>query len=143
MGGGRAIAWTDTLQFLLFMTGATSALAYIVTHVPGEFSGEIAMISGQRALVRGRVGESGEFLEIEDEGKGFPPAMLDVNSDDLPSAFGVGLRGMNERMRELGGSLELKPTKQGAIVRAIVPRKQTHPEIEQQNTTAEERSSAA
>src|SRR5581483_9609877 len=39
----------------------------IVTHVPGEFTGEIAMISGQRALVRGRVGEAGEFLEIDSE----------------------------------------------------------------------------
>jgi len=39
----------------------------IVTHVPGEFTGEIAMISGQRALVRGRVGEAGEFLEIDSD----------------------------------------------------------------------------
>lgn len=83
-------------------------------------------------------------LEIEDEGKGFPPAMLDVNNnDDLPSAFGVGLRGMNERMRELGGSLELKPAKHGAMVRAVVPRKQAESETEQPNTTAEERTSAA
>ena len=40
----------------------------ITTHVPGEFTGEIAMISGQRALVRGRVGEPGEFLEIGSDG---------------------------------------------------------------------------
>ena len=40
----------------------------ITTHVPGEFTGEIAMISGQRALVRGRVGEPGEFLEIDSDG---------------------------------------------------------------------------
>ncbi|MGH9528621.1 MAG: FAD-dependent oxidoreductase [Terriglobales bacterium] len=36
----------------------------IVTHGPGEFTGEITMISGQRCLVRGRVTEAGEFLEI-------------------------------------------------------------------------------
>jgi len=82
-------------------------------------------------------------LEIEDQGKGFPPAMLDVKSDDLPSAFGVGLRGMNERMRELDGTLELKPTKKGAIVRAVVPRKQAQSETDQQSSTAEERTSAA
>jgi signal transduction histidine kinase len=82
-------------------------------------------------------------LEIEDEGKGFPPAMLDVSSEDLPSAFGVGLRGMNERVRELGGTLELKPTKKGAVVRAVVPRTRVQSEIEQQNITAEERTSAA
>ena len=36
----------------------------IATHAPGEFTGEIAMISGQRCLVRGRVTEAGEFLEL-------------------------------------------------------------------------------
>ncbi|SPF56272.1 Cyclic nucleotide-regulated FAD-dependent pyridine nucleotide-disulfide oxidoreductase [Candidatus Sulfopaludibacter sp. SbA4] len=36
----------------------------IATHGPGEFTGEITMISGQRCLVRGRVTEPGEFLEL-------------------------------------------------------------------------------
>jgi thioredoxin reductase (NADPH) len=36
----------------------------IATHGTGEFTGEIMMISGQRCLVRGRVTEAGEFLEI-------------------------------------------------------------------------------
>jgi thioredoxin reductase (NADPH) len=40
----------------------------IVTHGPGEFTGEITMISGQRCLVRGRVTEAGEFLEISPDG---------------------------------------------------------------------------
>ena len=40
----------------------------IVTHVPGGFTGEITMISGQRCLVRGRVTEAGEFLEISGDG---------------------------------------------------------------------------
>lgn len=40
----------------------------IVTHVPGQFTGEINMISGQRSLVRGRVTQAGEFLEIKPEG---------------------------------------------------------------------------
>jgi signal transduction histidine kinase len=35
--------------------------------------------------------------------------------------LGVGLRGMNERMRQLGGTLELTSTKEGTIVRAMVP----------------------
>ena len=39
----------------------------IVTHVPGEFTGEMAMLSGQRALVRGRVGEPGEVLELDSD----------------------------------------------------------------------------
>ena len=37
----------------------------IVKHdAPGEFTGEMAMISGARCLVRGRVTEAGEFLEV-------------------------------------------------------------------------------
>src|SRR3974390_2324872 len=36
----------------------------IVTHGPGQFSGEMTMISGQRCLVLGRVTEPGEFLEL-------------------------------------------------------------------------------
>ncbi len=39
----------------------------IDTHDPGEFTGEVNMISGRRSLVRGRVTEAGEFLEISPE----------------------------------------------------------------------------
>jgi thioredoxin reductase (NADPH) len=40
----------------------------IATHGPGEFTGEISMISGQRCLVRGRVTGPGEFLEVSGDG---------------------------------------------------------------------------
>ena len=36
----------------------------VASHVSGEFTGETNMISGRRSLVRGRVTEAGEFLEI-------------------------------------------------------------------------------
>jgi thioredoxin reductase (NADPH) len=36
----------------------------IVNHDAGEFTGEMTMISGRRGLVRGRVTEAGEFLEM-------------------------------------------------------------------------------
>src|SRR5579872_1008692 len=39
----------------------------IVPHLPEEFTGEITMISGQRCLVRGRITESGEVLEVSPE----------------------------------------------------------------------------
>jgi thioredoxin reductase (NADPH) len=35
-----------------------------VTYGPGQFSGEVVLISGGRALARGRVSESGDFLEV-------------------------------------------------------------------------------
>jgi thioredoxin reductase (NADPH) len=40
----------------------------VTQHGPGEFTGEMTMISGQRCLVLGRVTEPGEFLELSAEG---------------------------------------------------------------------------
>jgi thioredoxin reductase (NADPH) len=57
LSGGMEIVQTD-------LTGERE----IATHAPGEFTGEITMISGRRCLVRGRVTEPGEFLEITGEG---------------------------------------------------------------------------
>ena len=39
----------------------------VTKHDPGEFTGELVMISGRRSLVCGRVTEAGEFLEISQE----------------------------------------------------------------------------
>jgi PAS domain S-box-containing protein len=61
------------------------------------------------------------ILQIEDQGKGLPPSMLNSDGSGLPMTPGVGLRGMDERMRQLGGRVELCAGKKGAIVRAIVP----------------------
>jgi thioredoxin reductase (NADPH) len=40
----------------------------VAQHSPGNFTGEMTMISGRRCLVRGRVTESGEFLELSADG---------------------------------------------------------------------------
>ncbi len=40
----------------------------IATHGPGQFTGEMTMVSGQRSLTRGRVTEAGEFLEVSADG---------------------------------------------------------------------------
>ena len=39
----------------------------VAVHGPGQFSGEIPMLSGRRALNRGRAGESGEVIELDRE----------------------------------------------------------------------------
>ena len=46
-------------------SGATDTL--IVTHRPGQFSGEGNMITGRRALARMRVSEPGEVIELDRE----------------------------------------------------------------------------
>jgi PAS domain S-box-containing protein len=61
------------------------------------------------------------ILEVRDRGKGLPPGLLEESDQDWMGQLGVGLRGMNERMRQLGGTLELVSTKEGTTVRAIVP----------------------
>jgi thioredoxin reductase (NADPH) len=40
----------------------------VAQHGPGEFTGEMTMITGHRSLVRGRVAESGDVLEISGSG---------------------------------------------------------------------------
>ncbi|MFA6093300.1 MAG: sodium/solute symporter [Elusimicrobiota bacterium] len=63
MGGGRAIAWTDLLQFVLLVSGALIALSYIVLHVPGGVSGIIE--AGRHAIKPdGTVYNKFNFLEL-------------------------------------------------------------------------------
>jgi len=60
-------------------------------------------------------------LEVTDTGKGIPSGLLEQSGQDWTGALGVGLRGMNERMRQLGGSLEVVSTEKGTAVAATVP----------------------
>jgi PAS domain S-box-containing protein len=60
-------------------------------------------------------------LEVEDKGKGINPAVLEQAGSDWMGAMGVGVRGMNERMRQLGGTLELISKETGTRVVARVP----------------------
>lgn len=56
-------------------------------------------------------------LEIRDSGRGIPEPM----QSSLPSSGGVGLRGMKERFRQLGGSLNLQSNENGTVVTAAFP----------------------
>lgn len=60
-------------------------------------------------------------LKVSDKGKGMPPGSLEEGSQDWLGALGVGLRGMSERVGQVGGRLELYSTPQGSVVTAIVP----------------------
>lgn len=58
-------------------------------------------------------------LEISDAGKGIPEdKMALLNSS---RGTGVGIRGMRERLHQLGGDLEIESTSQGTRLRATVP----------------------
>jgi PAS domain S-box-containing protein len=78
--------------------------------------------SGSRtAHIRLATEEQTAILEIKDRGKGIAPGPLEQPSGDRMGTPGVGLRGMNERMLQLGGRLELISTEEGTTVRAVVP----------------------
>jgi PAS domain S-box-containing protein len=61
------------------------------------------------------------ILQVIDEGKGLPSSHWEDRAKDWMGALGVGLRGMNERMSQLGGSLELSFVQGGTTVTATVP----------------------
>lgn len=63
LGGGRAIAWTDTMQFILLVTGALASLVYIIGHVPGGVSG-IVEAGRHAAKPDGAVYNKFNFLEM-------------------------------------------------------------------------------
>ena len=61
------------------------------------------------------------LMEIKDRGKGIPPKLLEQSGEDWMGSLGVGLRGMNERMRQLGGKLEVSSSERGTVVVASIP----------------------
>ena len=66
-------------------------------------------------------------LEIRDFGRGFPEEMLEVFRAKGTNS-GVGLAGMRERMRELGGQLDIQSTATGSLVSVSLPlREKTNP----------------
>ena len=60
-------------------------------------------------------------LEVKDRGKGIPAEVLETTNEDSSGSLGVGLRGMSERMRQLGGKIELHSSATGTTVLATVP----------------------
>jgi signal transduction histidine kinase len=59
-------------------------------------------------------------LQVRDSGRGIGPALLSTSSDDFRS-LGVGIPGMRQRIRQLGGELRISSSSRGTIVTATVP----------------------
>ncbi len=58
-------------------------------------------------------------VSVEDNGKGIPSQKLDEMT--LPGTAGVGLTGMRERVRQLGGSLAIESDNHGTKIAARIP----------------------
>lgn len=71
------------------------------------------------AIIRIGADSQKAWLEVQDQGKG----SIDVSDGDSSARFreGVGITGMQERVRELGGVLEIMADQKGTRVRVVVP----------------------
>jgi signal transduction histidine kinase len=71
------------------------------------------------ARIRLRQRDDQVIVEIEDKGKGIPPEKKEeMASSGTP---GVGIRGMRERLRQLGGTLEINSNGTGTVVVVRLP----------------------
>ena len=85
-----------------------------------ESLGNIHRHSGSTtAAVRIRRDAGTVRLEISDEGGGVPPG-LRLGNKEMSVPVGVGIAGMRERLRQVGGQLEIESSDCGTTVRAIV-----------------------
>ena len=76
------------------------------------------------AEVRLSISDHTAGLEIKDQGRGVPPELCNFGPETL-AKMGVGVRGMYERIRQLGGNLSISSNSHGTSVRASVPIKET------------------
>jgi PAS domain S-box-containing protein len=72
------------------------------------------------AKIRLAQAEDELHLEISDNGCGLPGAITQTTGD-MMALLGVGIAGMRERMRQLGGRLEMRSTSEGSVVTAVLP----------------------
>ena len=86
-----------------------------------ESLGNIHRHSGSTtAAIRIRLDAGTVRLEIRDEGGGLPPG-LRQGIKEMAVPVGVGIAGMRERLRQVGGQLEIESNDRGTTVRAIAP----------------------
>lgn len=61
----------------------------------------------------------GFLLEISDEGRGISAGTAELG--ESAERIGVGIAGIRERLRELGGRLEIESDSHGTVVRVSLP----------------------
>jgi signal transduction histidine kinase len=61
----------------------------------------------------------GIIVAVSDEGRGIPEGVLDQTSPTR--TVGIGITGMRERLKQLGGRLEIETSRSGTRVKATIP----------------------
>ncbi len=75
---------------------------------------------GSTASVRLEKRNGEIVLQVKDDGHGMPPTDSPNPADDV-QGLGVGIPGMRQRMRQLGGRLEVASGEEGTTVTAVMP----------------------
>jgi signal transduction histidine kinase len=57
------------------------------------------------------------IVSVSDDGKGMPESVVDFEANKI----GIGIAGMRQRVKELGGELRLRNGAPGALVEAVIP----------------------
>jgi signal transduction histidine kinase len=71
------------------------------------------------AKIRVRERDHDVLVDVEDHGKGIPPEKRQLMASS--GTPGVGVRGMQERLRQLGGTLQIESDESGTVVMARLP----------------------
>lgn len=103
---GRLDSDTELVLFRVLQESLTN----IHRHSGSETADVGLLLEGEIAVLR-----------VRDRGKGILPEKFDENLGNSGVAFGVGLRGMSERLLQVGGSLDVRSTAEGTTVTATVP----------------------
>jgi signal transduction histidine kinase len=70
-----------------------------------------------KALIRLALTDNQIIVTVSDDGKGIPDSVADFEANKI----GIGIAGMRQRVKELGGELRLRNSNPGALVEAIIP----------------------
>jgi signal transduction histidine kinase len=93
----------------------SSDLETAIFRIVQESLGNVHRHSGSKtAAVRLATQDHHVRLEVSDAGRGIP-------AEKIGSRGGVGIRGMRERVAQLGGIIEIVPGSPGTTVRAVFP----------------------
>jgi signal transduction histidine kinase len=78
--------------------------------------------SGSKTATVRLIADGGSIrLEVQDQGSGLPANRKDALSDE---GSGVGLRGMRERVKQLGGEIEIRSDSSGTLVKVVIPKRE-------------------
>jgi hypothetical protein len=108
-------------------SGAVSLIAvfclnyFILPLVPSlEVKNPLDIVATVAFLTTAWVINASVTMEVQDEGQGMQQGAL--KRDSNPAALpGVGVAGMRERVRQLGGQLEIHSTPSGTTLKAVLP----------------------